>query len=50
MNQLKRDVHNIHVVQNEIIKILRKMEEIRIEKENKNKEEVKKLQTGWGLF
>jgi len=50
LNQLKKDIHNLHVIQSQICNIVRRMEERRIEKDKKNKEELKKLQSGWGFF
>lgn len=47
LNQLKKDIHKLHVIQSQICNIVRRMEERRIEKDKKNKEELKKLQSGW---
>lgn len=50
LNELKKDIHNIHVVQGEICSIIRRMEKRRLEEEKKNKEKIKEIQKGWGFF
>ena len=50
LNQLKKDIHNIHIIQGQVITILRKIEERNLDKERIDREEKKKIQSGWGIF
>lgn len=47
LNQLKKDIHNIHVIQSQICNIVRRIEERRLEEDKKNKERIKEIQKGW---
>lgn len=50
VQELKNDIHKLHTINKSILKVLEQMERRRIDKERDDKEEKKKIQSGWGIF